>query len=552
MPDNTYMGHGLRTDLVEKLKGMSPKFMRFPGGCIVEGTTPSTAMRFRDTVGPSWERPSKLFVWHYRSTLGLGFHEYLQLYEDLGMEPLYVCNCGMTCQGRKSVLLEGEALDEMVQDTLDAIEYAIGSKESKWGRLRASMGHPEPFKMTYLEIGNENWGPDYEKRYNMIYKKVKELYPQIKTIANEHVEKNGCPAECVDEHFYNTTELFAERVNYYDDYDRKESKIFVGEVAVNEGNYMGQLYAALGEAAFLMGIEKNQDIVTLASYAPLFENINYRAWYPDLIRFNNHQSLGIPTYYVWKMFGQNRGEYVVRSEDEGGRVYRPRTGMASLKSNKELRFRNPIWNGEEAKITHELMGHVQDTEDGRLLQLPDEEQLVITAGVEKEWDAALVRPFLWKVNGGQCSLEEFGYMHDNKLTEDFAISVKPGEYHRFGYETDGKQIRLYVDGELQKEISIPYGPAFVSVVTDTKDEIIIKAVNFAGDVDPVSITLDCQVQGDYTVTLLSGEKGDENSFEEPEKVKNITVNMHGASSEFVYEAPPYSVSAWRLKKCEAF
>lgn len=543
MPDNTYMGHGLRTDLVEKLKGMSPKFMRFPGGCIVEGTTPSTAMRFRDTVGPAWERPSKLFVWHYRSTLGLGFHEYLQLCEDLGMEPLYVCNCGMTCQGRKSVLLEGETLDEMVQDTLDAIEYAIGSKESKWGRLRASMGHPEPFKMTYLEIGNENWGPDYEKRYNMIYKKVKELYPQIKTIANEHVEKNGCPAECVDEHFYNTTEFFAERVNYYDDYDRKGPKIFVGEVAVNEGNYMGQLYAALGEAAFLMGIEKNQDIVTLASYAPLFENVNYRAWYPDLIRFNNHQSLGIPTYYVWKMFGQNRGEYVVRSEDEGGRVYRPRTGMASLESNKELRFRNPIWNGEEAKITHELMGHVQDTEDGRLLQLPDEEQLVITAGVEKEWDAALVRPFLWKVNGGQCSLEEFGYMHDNKLTEDFAISVKPGEYHRFGYETDGKQICLYVDGELQKEISIPYGPAFVSVVTNTKDEIIIKAVNFAGDVDPVSITLDCQVQGDYTVTLLSGEKGDENSFEEPEKVKNITVNMHGASSEFVYEAPPYSVSA---------
>ena len=542
MPDNTYMGHGLRTDLVEKLKGMSPKFMRFPGGCIVEGTTPSTAMRFRDTVGPAWERPSKLFVWHYRSTLGLGFHEYLQLCEDLGMEPLYVCNCGMTCQGRKSVLLEGETLDEMVQDTLDAIEYAIGSKESKWGRLRASMGHPEPFKMTYLEIGNENWGPDYEKRYNMIYKKVKELYPQIKTIANEHVEKNGCPAECVDEHFYNTTEFFAERVNYYDDYDRKGPKIFVGEVAVNEGNYMGQLYAALGEAAFLMGIEKNQDIVTLASYAPLFENVNYRAWYPDLIRFNNHQSLGIPTYYVWKMFGQNRGEYVVRSEDEGGRVYRPRTGMASLESNKELRFRNPIWNGEEAKITHKLMGHVQDTEDGRLLQLPDEEQLVITAGVEKEWDAALVRPFLWKVNGGQCSLEEFGYMHDNKLTEDFAISVKPGEYHRFGYETDGKQICLYVDGELQKEISIPYGPAFVSVVTDTKDEIIIKAVNFAGDVDPVSITLDCQVQGDYTVTLLSGEKGDENSFEEPEKVKNITVNMHGASSEFVYEAPAYSVS----------
>ncbi len=223
----------------------------------------------------------------------------------------------------------------------------------------------------------------------------------------------------------------------------------------------------------------------------------------------------------------------------------------------------PILDAIRSRLDRRILGYTGLTTDGYSDALSawccerygwdfPREQLVITAGVEKEWDAALVRPFLWKFNGGQCSLEEFGYMHDNKLTEDFAISVKPGEYHRFGYETDGKQIRLYVDGEFQKEISIPYGPAFVSVVTDTKDEIIIKAVNFAGDVDPVSITLDCQVQGDYTVTLLSGEKGDENSFEEPEKVKNITVNMHGASSEFVYKAPPYSVSVLRLKKCEAF
>lgn len=611
MPQNTYMGHGLRTDLVEKLKDMNPKFMRFPGGCIVEGTTPSTVMRFKDTVGPVWERPSKLFVWHYRSTLGLGFHEYLQLCEDLGMEPLYVCNCGMTCQGRKSVLLKGEDLDEMIQDTLDAIEYAIGSKESKGGKLRASMGHPEPFKLTYLEIGNENWGSDYEMRYNMIYQKVKELYPQIKTIANEHVEKSGCPTECVDEHFYNTTEFFAEHLHYYDDYDRKGPEIFVGEQAVNEGSYMGKLYAALGEAAFLMGIEKNQDIVTLSAYAPLFENVNYRAWYPNLIRFNNHQSLGIPTYYVWKMFGQNRGEYVVRSEDEGGRVYRPMAGMASLKSNKMLRFKNSIWNGEEARITHELMGHVSSTSDGCLLELPDkeqkqefhsllewadesksfiifgeedqshgrfevdilvdedasfelgifsarvvrsyyEQQLAITAGVEKDWDAAMVRPFLWKIKGGNSSLEEFGFMHDRKLTEDFTISVKPGEYHRFGYETDGKKLRLYIDGELQKEVEIPYGPAFASVVTDTQDEVIIKAVNFTDKVDQIMITLDCEVQNDYTVTLLTGEKDAENSFEETEKVKDITLNMHGAASEFVYEAPAYSVNVLRLKKCSCF
>ena len=153
MPQKTYNGHGLRQDLVENLRDLHPRFMRVPCGCIVEGTTPSTVIKFRNTVGPVWERPGHLLVWHYRSYMGLGFHEYLQLCEDLDMEPMYVCNCGMTCQGRNCVLLEGEALEEMLQDTLDAIEYAIGPKESRWGQLRASMGHPAPCKRTYLEIG---------------------------------------------------------------------------------------------------------------------------------------------------------------------------------------------------------------------------------------------------------------------------------------------------------------------------------------------------------------------------------------------------------------
>lgn len=391
MPETTYKGHGLRKDLVEKLRDMNPKFMRFPGGCIVEGTTPSTVMKFRNTVGPVWERPGQLLVWHYRSYLGLGFHEYLQLCEDLDMEPMYVCNCGMTCQGRKCVLLEGEAFEEMLQDTLDAIEYAIGSKESRWGQLRASMGHPAPFKLAYLEIGNENWGPDYEERYKKFYQKIKERYPQIKTIANAHVEGNGCPVECVDEHFYNTTEFFAEHMNYYDRYDRKGPKIFVGEQAVNEGAYMGKLYAALGEAAFLIGIERNQDIVALSSYAPLFENVNYAAWFPNLIRFDNHRSIGIPTYYVWKMFGQNRGEYVLHSEEETGRIYRPMNGMASLKSNRELRFRNAVWNGERIGVTQELMGRVSKMGDDFVIELPDEAQKKEFCGV---WGR---RPVLWEV-----------------------------------------------------------------------------------------------------------------------------------------------------------
>ena len=607
MPQKTYNGHGLRQDLVEKLRDLHPRFMRFPGGCIVEGTTPSTVMKFRNTVGPVWERPGHLLVWHYRSYMGLGFHEYLQLCEDLDMEPMYVCNCGMTCQGRNCVLLEGEALEEMLQDTLDAIEYAIGPKGSRWGKLRASMGHPEPFKLTYLEIGNENWGPDYEERYRKFYAEIKTRYPQIKTIANAHVEENGCPAECVDEHFYNTTEFFAENMHYYDNYDRKGPRIFVGEQAVNEGVYMGKLYAALGEAAFLIGIERNQDVVALSAYAPLFENVNYAAWFPNLIRFNNHQSLGIPTYYVWKMFGQNRGESVVHSEEETGLIYRPREGMASLKSQKRLRYRNALWNGEGTEVTRELMGHVAETEDGFVVELPDEEQkeefrkilnwadeskslvvfgeedqtcgkfevdifveedasfelgvfsarvvrsyydqlLVMTAGVEKDWYAALVRPFLWKIQGNHCSFEEFGFLQDKKLTEDFSISISPGAYHRFGYETDQKQIRLFLDGELQKEIAVPSSPSFASVTCDTEDEVIIKAVNLSSETDTVQISLDCEVESEYTVTLLTGDKDAANSFEEPEKVHDVTLKKQGASMEFCYEAPRYSVSVLRLKK----
>lgn len=610
MPVKTYNGHGLRQDLVEKLRDLNPKFMRFPGGCIVEGTTPSTIMKFCNTVGPVWERPGHLLVWHYRSYTGLGFHEYLQLCEDLDMEPMYVCNCGMTCQGRKCVLLEGEALEEMLQDTLDAIEYAIGSKESRWGQIRASMGHPEPFKLTYLEIGNENWGPDYEERYRKFYAEIKKRYPQIKTIANAHVEQNGCPAECVDEHFYNTAEYFAENIHYYDGYDRKEPKIFVGEQAVNEGVYMGKLYAALGEAAFLIGIERNQDIVALSAYAPLLENVNYAAWFPNLIRFNNCQSFGIPTYYVWKMFGQNRGGYVVESEEETGLVYRPLAGMASLKSKKELRYRNAIWNGKSTKVTHELMGHVSEEGDAYLISLPDEEQkeefhkilswadenkslvvfgeedqtygrfevdifveedasfelgmfsarvvrsyydqlLVVTAGIEKEWYAALVRPFLWKIEGSSCSLEEFGFMQDRRITEDFSIFAEPGAYHRFGYETDGKKICLFLDGVLQKEITIPSSPSFASVTCDTEDEVIIKAVNLSSEPDMVQITLDCEVESGYTVNVLTGEKDAQNGFEEPEKVHDITMQKQGAATEFGYEAPPYSVNVLRLrKKCK--
>ena len=199
IPDDTFLGHGLRKDLVNMLKDTSSRFLRFPGGCIVEGFTKETSMHFYNTIGPEWKRPSHNLMWHYRTTNGLGYHEYLQLCEDLHLEPLYVINCGLTCQGRRGVLIEGDELTQWLQEAIDAIEYAIAPEDTYWGSKRAAAGHPAPFSMTYVEIGNENLGSEYISRYKFFYQKLKSKFPDIKFIANIHVENEGLDADLVDE-----------------------------------------------------------------------------------------------------------------------------------------------------------------------------------------------------------------------------------------------------------------------------------------------------------------------------------------------------------------
>ncbi len=604
MPEDTYMGHGLRKDLVEKLAALKPRFLRFPGGCIVEGFSPETAMRFRNIVGPVWERPSHQLMWHYRTTNGLGFHEYLQLCEDLDMEPLYVFNCGMTCQGRCPVFFEGEELQDMIQDTLDALEYALGPADSKWGSLRAAMGHPEPFRMNYMEIGNENSGPEYEKRYLMCYEAIRSRYPHIRFVANTHVEQNGLPVDIVDEHYYSTAEYFAEHLHFYDRYDRKGPHIFLGELAVVRG-WVGQLYAALGEAAFLIGMERNQDIVELASYAPLLENVDYNAWYPNLIRFNNRTSFTIPTYYVWKMFGNHRGDVVVESEEETRTLYRPVKGMASLIGPAGLRYRNPSWNGEQVGISHELMGRVEATEEGFVVKAADEEQREeasrlhrvdpertfvvfgeedvtrgrfeieifaeegrpITLGVyssrmpkevymsdethpPKEWNVTNVKPFLWKIEEGVSTFQEPAFPEAVDLDAEKEAKLVYGSFNQFSYEVDGECMKLYLNGELLHEVSVPSFQSLASVVCESKEEVVIKAVNLAPEEDEVEICLDCRVEDAYEAIVLAGEQQAENSFEEPEKVCDQSFRFTGASEHFIYRAPAYSVSVLRLRKTD--
>lgn len=310
-PRNTFKGrtNGLRSDLAETLVELGPSFVRFPGGCYVEGNYLSNAFQWKKTIGDIAQRPGHLNdVWGYFSTDGLGYHEYLQMCKDLGAEPLFVINCGMA----HNEVVPLEQMSQYVQHALDAIEYANGPTNTTWGALRAANGHPEPFNLKYIQIGNENGGSAYNQRYALFYDAIKSNYPNINIIAcNWGGLPTSRPVEISDEHYYNNPGFFIANATRYDSYSRSGPKIYVGEYAVTSGSGNGNLRGALAEAAFMTGLERNSDIVVMASYAPLFANVNGKQWNPDLIYFDGWRVCPTPSYHVQKLFSRNRGDVVL-------------------------------------------------------------------------------------------------------------------------------------------------------------------------------------------------------------------------------------------------
>jgi alpha-L-arabinofuranosidase len=315
MPEETWKGRGLRPDLAQVMADMKPGLFRFPGGSYSEGHVLAHAWRWKEHIGDVAERPGTWNIWGYRSTGALGFHEYLQLAEDLGAEPLYVAHVGMA---EKDFVPMNE-LEPWIQDVLDAIEYANGPVTSKWGALRAKHGHPAPFNLKYVEVGNENgmgypWGggtrADYLPRYKAFYERIRAAYPQIVIVANIHTEPD-VPADIVDEHYYETSDWFFQAATLYDTYDRAKPKVYVGEYAVKQDAENGNMRAALGEAAFLTGLERNADVVVMSSYAPLFANPHWQKWKPVAVLFDNFRTYVTPGYHVQVMFATNRPDVVL-------------------------------------------------------------------------------------------------------------------------------------------------------------------------------------------------------------------------------------------------
>lgn len=366
VPRDTWKGRGLRPDLAQMMADMKPGLFRFPGGSYSEGHVLAHSWRWKEHIGDIAERPGTWNIWGYRSTGALGFHEYLQLAEDLGAEPLYVAHVGMA----EKDFVPMDELEPWIQDVLDAIEYANGPVTSKWGALRAKHGHPAPFNLKYVEVGNENgmgypWGggtrADYLPRYKAFYERIRAAYPQIVIVANIHTEPD-VPADIVDEHYYETSDWFFEAAKMYDGYDRAKPKVYVGEYAVKQDAGNGNMRAALGEAAFLTGLERNADVVVMSSYAPLFANPHWQKWTPVAILFDNTQVYATPSYHVQAMFATNRPDVVLPvSLPESAKTVPMLFAAAGLKRDSGDVILKAVNRSAEPMSVHvELAGRVAD------------------------------------------------------------------------------------------------------------------------------------------------------------------------------------------------
>ncbi|RYD81029.1 MAG: alpha-L-arabinofuranosidase [Sphingobacteriales bacterium] len=357
-PLNTWKGrpNGLRKDLVQKLADLKPGFVRFPGGCIVEGRDLANRYQWKETVGDPFDRKVMINRWNtefdyrpapdYFQTFGLGFYEYFQLAEDIGAKALPILNCGMACQFNTAELVANTELDPYIQDAVDLIEFANGDITTKWGNLRAKMGHPKPFNLDRIGVGNEQWGAQYIEKYKLFEAVLKVKYPNIKLIGAAGPFASGehfnfawdnfklTNVDFIDEHYYMSPDWFLKNAGRYDHYDRKGPKIFAGEFAAHdkEGKApesRNTWFSALTEAAFMTGLERNADLVQMSSYAPLLAHVEAWQWRPDLIWFDNLNSVATPNYWVQKMYSNFKGTNVVSILKDGETII----GKDSLYAN---------------------------------------------------------------------------------------------------------------------------------------------------------------------------------------------------------------------------
>lgn len=627
MPTRTWRGEdekkwpygGLRFDLVEALNDLSPGFIRFPGGCVAEGEGLDNLYCWKDTIGPLEERKEQKNTWGYWQSYGLGYHEYFQLCEDLGAQPIPVVHAGITCQIRRPgeyYTPGSEAFEESIQDALDLIEYANGDTSTYWGKKREENGHAEPFGLKYLAVGNENWGKQYFENFSYFKERIEKMYPEIILITSSGPWASGSEYDMawkevnkkytdtvVDEHFYMTPEWFLGNTDRYDYYDREGGKVFVGEYAAHNGRVNNQvpasgntLYSALAEAAFMTGLERNGDIVELASYAPLFAKQGDTQWFYDMIWFDHYNRVLTPNYYVQKLFSQNTGDLLIASqlshekntkEETGGgillggwssavafdwvQVVSNKDGSILFEDDFEDGEIDPLWtvkngnwieengvlkqtsisDGEKA-IYIENVNWQDYTVKVQVKKTSGKEGFLIGVGVKGPDD------FIWYNAGGWGNTKDaversiggvkgtIGFVEEGSF-----LPVKTNATYKVEMEYSNNLLKIVREDKVIQETALKdrQQDVYTSVTEESgTGEIIIKVVNVQDKEVELLLEMEDRDLGEEQIitTLFSENPQAVNSFKNPEMVKPIkeTIRLEEGKEIMI---SPYSVNVIRLK-----
>lgn len=590
--------NGMRPDLASMLKALHPKFFRFPGGCFVEGqNSPDNAFRWERTIGPIEQRPGHWNVnWGYRTTDGIGFDEYLQLAEDLGAKPLYVVNVGIWHGGFTPV----DSIQPWIDETLNALEYANGDATTKYGALRAKNGHPAPYNIEYIEIGNENNQDDptlqsdnYYKRFKLFRDAILARYPQMHIVGNvmawgtdDPKWKSAESVELLDEHYYRNPSWFARNFNKYNSYPRGNHGIYVGEYAVTQGfGINGSLNAALGEAVFMMGMENNSDVVKMASYAPIFANLNDLRWRPDMIQFNHKQAFGTPSYYVQKIMADNIGTRILKVNQHNPYATAIKeTTIAPQKSSigfatwaTQSSFELKEINGKPVNITFTpKKGQWQQT-DNIYTQNSNEEECQnignITVG-----NNATIKMRARKNSGAEGFVLVFNYVDENNYCwlnlggwgntqhgieqiingDKMQIAAKNGKietgrWYDITLQQNGDSLKAWLDNELLFETKLipntTQGLFTTATLDETTGKVIVKIANTSSENTTCSINLNGYNVHTANATRLTAPKAtDENSIEHPTRVYPVTETLSPVNDKLELHVPAYSLNIVTLNR----
>ena len=601
-PEDTYGGrkNGLRPDLMRMLKELRPATLRFPGGCVVEGDSMDTLYHWKRTVGPLERRGVNWNRWGYWQSHGLGFFEYFQLAEDIGAEPLPILAAGMTCQFKKPLeAAPVDALEPFIQSALDLIEFANGAPDTPWGRVRADMGHPAPFNLKYVGVGNENWDNVFLERYAVMAHAVKAKHPEIAVISSAGAAPEGplfelawkrlpeLKAELVDEHFYKPPEWFLSQVGRYDAYDRSGPKVYVGEYACHTRDRKNNLLAALCEAAAMTGFERNSDVVRMAAYAPLFNKIGGSQWNVDLIWFDNTRAFGTPSYYVQKLFMNNLPDTLLPVEAPENAVPLPPAGTIGLNTwltaaeFKDIR----VTRGGETLYAFDPNAGTKgwskpkagawSVSDGALRQSDAAVQDAVTSFTAgAPWENYTLELSARKLSGqegfivrvrdqrdkavhlnlGGWGNKEHGLddgSHASELRKPG--SIETGRWYAVKIQLDGERVTVWLDGQplFDHVFPCPRVPrvCLVAGLDKAAGDVVLKAVNPRAEALPLSLNLVGAKVAPQKARriLLAGAPDDVNTMENPCNVapKEDAVEIVGAVSPVTL--PPHSLSIVRVK-----